>query len=142
VSILPGGLPIPIPEPDGLSAPYWAGLRENLLRIQRCDDCGGVQFGPEWVCHHCHSFALGWTEIAPRGRIYAWERVWHPVHPALEGATPYLVVLVEHATGIRLLGNLLGPPEQDVPIGATVEGVFEHHADADPAFALLHWRLA
>ena len=28
---LPAGLPIPVTEPDGLSAPYWAGLRENRL---------------------------------------------------------------------------------------------------------------
>ncbi len=28
---LPPGLPIPVPEPDGLSAPYWEGLRQNRL---------------------------------------------------------------------------------------------------------------
>ena len=142
MSHLPPGLPIPVAEPDGLSAPYWAGLRANVLRVQRCDACHMMQWGPEWVCHHCHSFRVGWAEIKPRGRIYSWERAWHPVHPALKRATPYLVVLVEHAAGVRLLGNLLGPAEQEVVIGAAVEGVFEHHADAEPAFSLLQWRLA
>ena len=137
MSYLPGGLPAPVAEPDGLSAPYWSGLRENRLRVQRCEACGGVQWGPEWVCHHCHSFALGWTDIAPEGVIYSWERAWHPVHPALKGATPYLVVLVAHACGIRLLGNLLGPAEQEVVIGAEVVGVFEHQA----GYSLLQWRL-
>lgn len=141
MTYLPPGLPVPVAETDGLSAPYWSGLRESVLRVQRCDDCGTMQFGPEWVCHHCHSLAVGWTEIPPIGRIYSWERVWHPVHPALRGATPYLVVLVEHASGLRLLGNLLGPADQAVVIGAAVEGVFEHH-DADPPFSLLHWRIA
>jgi hypothetical protein len=28
-----------------------------------------------------------------------------------------------------------------VRIGAEVEGVFEHHADAKPPFTLLQWRL-
>ena len=29
-----------------------------------------------------------------------------------------------------------------VPIGAEVEAVFEHHADADPPYTLAQWRLA
>jgi hypothetical protein len=41
-----------------------------------------------------------------------------------------------------MLGNLLGDPRQHVPIGAAVEAVFEHHADADPPYSLCQWRLA
>jgi hypothetical protein len=41
-----------------------------------------------------------------------------------------------------MLGNLLGDATQEVIIGAEVEGVFEHHADANPAFTLLQWRYA
>ena len=32
--------------------------------------------------------------------------------------------------------------EQAVQIGAAVQGVFEHHADAEPTFTLLQWQLA
>jgi hypothetical protein len=41
-----------------------------------------------------------------------------------------------------MLGNLLGDPRQDVPIGAEVEAVFEHHPDAEPPYSLCQWRLA
>ena len=78
---LPQGLPIPVAEPDGLSAPYWAGLRQNKLLVQRCRNCSSWQFGPEWLCHRCHAFDLEWTDVEPRGRIFSWERVWHPSHP-------------------------------------------------------------
>lgn len=141
-SYLPAGLPIPVPEADGLSQPYWSGLREGRLRVQRCAGCGTWQFGPEWLCHRCHRFDPAWVEVVPRGRIYSWERVWHPVHPCLKGHGPYLVVLVElpEAGNVRMLGNLLGDPLQEVAIGAEVEGVFEHHASAEPAFTLLQWR--
>ena len=141
---LPAGLPIPVPEPDGLSAPYWNGLRENRLLVQRCGGCGGWQFGPEWICHRCHRFDPGWVEVAPRGRIYSWERVWHPVHACLKDHGPYLVVVVElpHAGNVRMLGNLLGDPRQEVVIGAEVEGVFEHHAQASPPYSLMQWRIA
>ena len=92
---LPPGLPVPVPEPDSLSAPYWSGLREGRLRVQHCAACGTWQFGPEWLCHRCHAFDPAWEEVAPRGRIFSWERVWHPAHAALKGHGAYLVVLVE-----------------------------------------------
>jgi uncharacterized OB-fold protein len=142
-SYLPAGLPIPVPEPDGLSAPYWEGLRRGELLIQRCTACGGWQWGPEWICHQCHSFELGWTPIEARGRIYSWTRSVHPVHAALKEHPPYLIVVVElpHAGNIRMVGNLLGDPQQTVPIGAEVSGVLEHHPDAQPPFTLLQWQL-
>lgn len=141
---LPAGLPIPVPESDQLSQPYWDGLRNNRLFVQRCPACATWQFGPEWLCHQCHRLDPDWVEVEPRGRIYAYERVWHPVHPALKGHGAYLVVLVElpQAGRVRLIGNLLGDPQQAVNIGAEVEGVFEHHADARPAFSLLQWRVS
>lgn len=141
---LPAGLPSPVPETSGLSAPYWNGLREGRLMVQQCSDCGTWQFGPEWLCHRCHVFDPPFREVAPSGSIFSWERVWHPSHPCLVGHGPYLVVLVEvpHAGGIRLVGNLLGDPMQDIAIGAAVEGVFERHDEAQPAYALLQWRLS
>ncbi len=141
-SYLPEGLPIPTPETDGLSAPYWNGLKEGVLTIQRCKSCGGWQWGPEWICHRCLSFDMGWEKVEPRGRIFSWERVWHPVHPALKGHGPYIVVLVElpHADNVRLIGNLVGDPQQTVTIGAEVEGLFEHHPNASTPHTLLQWR--
>ncbi len=131
------------PAATPLDEPYWQGLQEGVLRVQQCAACGGWQWGPEWICHHCLSDQVGFTEVEPRGVIYSYERVWHPVHPALAEQGPYIVVLVElpDAGNVRMVGNLLGDPEQNVPIGAPVEGVFEHHVDAEPAYSLLHWRL-
>ena len=141
---LPLGLPAPEAEADGLSAPFWAALREQRLRIQRCSACGTWQHGPEWICHRCHAFDPEWTEVAPRGVIYSWERVWHAAHPALRDRLPYLVVLVElpHAGGVRLVGNLLGDPMQPVVIGAAVQGIFEPHDEAQPPYTLLQWTTA
>lgn len=139
---LPEGLPIPVPETDSLSAPYWSGLRDNRLMVQRCRHCQTWQFGPEWICHHCRAFDPDWQEVEPLGRIYSWERVWHPAHDVLKGHGPYLAVLVElpQAAQIRMIGNLRGDPMQNVVIGAEVRGVFEHHPDAKPAYSLLQWQ--
>ena len=128
-SYLPSGLPLPAPAVDGLDTGFWEAAKRHELVVQKCNACGGFQFGPEWICYQCHSFDLGWQQVSGRGRIYSWERVWHPVHPALKDACPYLVVLVElpDAGNVRMVGNLLGNPEQEVEIGAEVEVAYEDH---------------
>lgn len=138
------GLPAPRAARDGLDAPFWEGLRGERLLLQRCRTCRTWQWGPEWICHRCHGFDLAFEEVAPRGRIYSYERVWHPVHRALADQGPYVVLLVElpAADHVRVVGNLLGDPRQAVPFEAPVTAVFEHHDDADPPFTLLQWRLA
>jgi uncharacterized OB-fold protein len=80
--------------------------------------------------------------VAPEGIIYSYERVWHPVHPALKEQGPYLIVLVEIPTAdhVRLVGNLLGDPHQDVIIGSQVQAVFEHHETEQHPFTLLQWQ--
>ncbi len=134
----------PIVDAMGLDKPFWDGALKGELWLQRCNACSKFQWGPEWICHRCRSFDLGWAQVPPAGTIYSWERPWHPVHPALKDHGPYLIVLVElpQADGVRLVGNLLGDPTQEVRIGARVAAVFEKHADADPPFALVQWRLA
>lgn len=143
MTYLPQGLPAPVAEPDDLSTPFWTGLTNRQILIQRCCKCRGWQWGPEWICHRCHSFDLEWSEVEGRGRIFSWTRVWHPVHPALSKACPYRVVVVElqEAQNVRLVGNLLGDSGEDVVIGQAVTAVFEMHA-GPPAFTLLQWMSA
>ena len=138
---LPGGLPCPVPARDGLDAPFWEGLRKERILLQRCADCRGWQWGPEWICHRCHSEKLAFEPATGNGVIYSYERVWHPVHPALQDHGPYLIVLVvlPEADDVRLVGNLLGDPLQDVQLGAPVRAVFEHHNGGEPPFTLLQW---
>ena len=137
---MPPGMPLPAPAPDGLDDAFWEGTRNHQLVVQRCRACGTFQFGPEWVCLRCRSNELGWHPCTGRGKVYACERVWHPVHPALKDRVPYLIVLVElpDAGNVRLVGNLLGDPHQDVKIGAEVAVVWEDHEGV----TLPQWRLA
>ena len=134
---------LPRPKPSPLDAPFWEGLQNNMLKLQYCQSCGSWQWGPEWICHKCISLDLTWDTVEATGVIYSWERPWHPVHPALKDHGPYLVVLVElpHAGNVRMIGNLLGDPHQQVVIGSKVEAVFEPHDDAAPAYTLVQWKV-
>lgn len=139
---LPAGMPAP--EADALTRPFWEGLKQHRILVQRCTHCNTWQWGPEWICHACHAFDPAWVEIAGAGRIDSFARIWHPVHPALEGHGPYLAVIVTiaDAGGIRMVGNLLGDPKQDVTIGSRVLPVFEDQPDAATPHTLLQWTLA
>ena len=141
---LRAGLAKPAPDRDGIDAPFWEGLRQEQLLLQRCNGCDRWQWGPEFVCHRCHSFDLRFEETPAEGILYSHQRIWHPVHPALLEQGPYVIALVElpQADGVRLVGNLIGDPHQPLIIGSKVQGVFEHHPDDDPAHTLLQWVVA
>lgn len=141
MSYLAAGLAQPVPQADGLDAPYYAAANEGRLSLQCCNACKQFQWGPEWICHRCHSFDLGWKDVDPKGVIYSYERVWHPVHPALKEQGPYIVALIElpSANNVRVVGNLLGDARAPVKIGSAVKAVFEHHPEAAKPFTLVHW---
>jgi uncharacterized protein len=134
---LPEGLPAP--QPTDLDRPYWEAAARHELAVQRCEACGWMQFPPEEICSSCHRFDPGWATVPARGSLYSWTRIWHPVHPALKDAGPYLVAVValEAEPRIRMEGNLLGPVDVDPPMDAPVEAVFEDH----DSYTLVHWRL-
>jgi uncharacterized OB-fold protein len=123
---------------NGLDREFWEGAREHEIRIQRCRDCRGFQWGPELVCHHCHSFDVGFEAVAPTGTIYSWERVWHPSHPALVDHVPYLVLVVEldDAPGVWLVGNYVGDQLAELVIGTPVRASFEDH----DSYTLVQWQ--
>ena len=141
--VLPEGLPTPAPSIEGLGREFWEKTREHKLTVQRCKNCGEWQWGPELICHKCYSEDLYYQEVDGRGRIYSWQRVWHPAHPALREAVPYVIVLIEldAPKGIRMVGNIVGDPRQEIKFGANVEAVFEDHNSATPPFTLVQWRL-
>tara|TARA_Y100001936_G_scaffold182014_1_gene179160 strand:+ start:9433 stop:9720 length:288 start_codon:yes stop_codon:yes gene_type:complete len=94
------------------------------------------------MCHACNSLELEWVAVNPTGQIYSWQRPHHPVHNALSDRGPYIIVLVElpQADNVRMVGNLLGDPLQEVEIGAPVSVVFEDR-EGDPDFTLVQWEV-
>ena len=92
----------------------------------------------------CLSFDLDWTRCRARAASTAGSGRGIRCIRRCKDHGPYVVVLVElpDAGGVRMVGNLLGDPQQEVKIGAAVEAVFEPHDDAKPPFTLVQWKLA
>lgn len=141
MAYLPDGLPAPMASPDGLDTAYYEAVARHELVVQKCQDCGTFQWGPEWICHKCRSLNVGWAQVEPKAKIYSWERVWYPVHPAVAESLPYVVALVElpQAGNVRMIGNLLGDATEPIVIGADVEAVFEDHPGEFP-YTLVQWQ--
>ena len=96
----------PVPEPTPESRPYWQGLAEGRLMLQRCADCGRVRHYPRPLCDACHSFATDWVEASGAATLHSWTVAHHPYHPAFRGELPYTVVTADLPEGVRMVAQL------------------------------------
>ncbi len=60
----------PLPLPTPVTQPYWDGLRERRIRLQRCDDCRAWVFYPRSRCPRCLSDALSWHDASGAATLY------------------------------------------------------------------------
>ena len=115
----------PLPEPTPESQPYWTGLKENRLLLQRCSECGVIRHYPRPMCSHCHSMKSEWVEASGRGRVHSWTVTHHPFHEAFKESVPYVLVTVDLDEGVRMQSQLRGAELNDLQVGLPVEVFFE-----------------
>lgn len=108
-----------LPTPTRESQPYWDSLREGVLCLQRCADCGTVRHYPRPVCPACFSMKCDWVEAAGTGVVHSWTVSHHAFHPSFKRDLPQTFVTVDLPEGVRLLAPLRGDA-QDLAIGQAV----------------------
>jgi uncharacterized OB-fold protein len=133
----PGGrYPLrPVVGPD--TAFFWEGVEAGELRVQRCAECGGLRHPPGPMCPRCHSTKRDHVTACGRGVVHSHVVHHHPPVPGLR--PPFVVALVDLEEGVRMVGNVLGCPPQEVRIGMPVELVFQK---MDDELTLPQWRPA
>jgi uncharacterized OB-fold protein len=109
------------------------------LMVQACRACGQAQHPPEDLCRSCGSHDVGPRRSAGLGRVESSVVVHRAVHPHLKDRVPYVVILVsiDDAPGVNLIGNVYGATPGEVEIGACVRVVFEEATDPDSGEKLL-----
>lgn len=115
---------------------FWAGTAAGELRIQRCGECGALRHPPGPACPTCGALKPEYLIASGVGEIYSYVVHHHPPVPGRR--LPFVVVLVELAEGVRMVGELLSAPSQ-VQIGAAVRVEFVR---VDDDLTLPAWRLA
>ncbi|MGW0807073.1 bifunctional MaoC family dehydratase N-terminal/OB-fold nucleic acid binding domain-containing protein [Nonomuraea sp. NPDC002799] len=94
---------------------FWDGVRAGELRIQTCADCGELRHPPGPLCPHCRSSNRSHTLATGEGTLYSYVVHHHPPVPGRE--TPFVVAVVELPEGVRIVGNVVGCPIEEVAIG-------------------------
>jgi uncharacterized protein len=134
------GRPLPVADRD--SMPWWAGLTEYELRLQRCDDCATLRWPPRALCNRCGSLDWSWMTASGQATVASWIVNHHAFSDAF--AVPYVVVLarLDEQEDILVPGAYGGAPDgQGVRVGQRLVVAFEDVAvpeGADP-MALLRW---
>ena len=62
----------PLPRPDTLNGPFWAGAKEGKLLLQKCPSCGDVRFPPGPICPKCLADGQVWVEASGKGTLESW----------------------------------------------------------------------
>lgn len=119
--------PIPHPSPD--TQPYWDGLAAGKLLIQRCRGCGKLRHYPRPVCDGCWSMAHDWVAASGRATVHSWTVCHHPFHIGFKAESPYVLLTVDLAEGVRAMGQLRGLDPAALKLGLAMELGFERTAE-------------
>jgi hypothetical protein len=116
-------------------APFWDGLREGRLTLQRCRDCGRARFPVAPVCPYCGGSSADWQPLSGTGTVHSWIRYHRGYLPEFEPLMPYAVLCVELDDGPRMFGRLVGEAP-DPWIGMPVQAIVERFPGGEcvPAF--------
>ncbi|MEP9360422.1 Zn-ribbon domain-containing OB-fold protein [Sphingomonas sp. KR3-1] len=114
----------PLPVPDSESTPFWDGMREGRLMLQRCASSGEFLFPPVTFCPGSLE-RPEWAQASGKGTVFSWIVVRHPVpRDIYADEVPYVVAIVALDEGCRMTGNLIGIAPEDVRAGMPVEIAF------------------
>ena len=126
----------PLPDPTPATQPFWDGLREHKLMLQRSKKTGKAIYYPRSVSPHGPNDTLDWVECTGRGTVYSFTIARRPTAPQWAEDGDYAIAIVEIDEGARLTANIVNCPSDEVQIGMRVKAVF---VDVTPEVTLLQF---
>jgi len=120
----------PIPRPSATTRPFWDGLNQRKVQIQRCDGCDSWVFYPRTRCPSCLSDLLIWREVSGQGVLYTYTLARQPTAPHFADETPQQLAVVELDEGVRMTSTLVNVEPSDIVIGMRLQPYFDQVTDA------------
>lgn len=101
--------PLPVTDDPDTGGFFAAAARGNIA-VCTCSACDNVVHLPRSLCDRCYAPTV-WRDVGPTARLVTYTVVEQQIHPAFE--VPYTIVLVQldDAPGVRLVGRLDGAVE-------------------------------
>lgn len=119
--------PRPLATPT--SQPFWDGLAEEKVRVQRCEDCGTWVWYPRSRCSSCLSSRLTWTDVSGAATLYTFTVARQPTMAAFGDEMPQLLAVVELEEGPRLTTTVWGTDPEALEVGMAMSPVFDRGDD-------------
>jgi uncharacterized OB-fold protein len=118
-----------LPKLDAVNQGFWTSGQDDVLRFQRCADCGWFQHPPSACCSRCLSEHHGWQPVSGMATVEAVTINYQPWSPGME--VPYAIAIVglDEQPGLRLTTNIVGVAPDQVHIGQRLRVVFEQADD-------------
>ena len=123
---------------DPVAAPFWQGLRERVIRVQKCVRCGALRYPPLAGCPECLGSTAEWVEVGPAGAVWSYAVYHRALQPAFADEIPYTVAVVELDDGPRITARMVHGSDP-VGVGTRVTAAFE---DVTADVTQLKWRIA
>ena len=118
-----------VPSPTPETQPYWDGLNEGRLRLQRCADCGKVRHYPRPMCDACWSMNVEWIDASGHGSVHSWTITHYAFHPGFKGDLPYILLTVDLPEGVRMNAQARGIEAGALRVGLPVVVAFDRVKD-------------
>lgn len=115
----------PRPEITSDNRPYFDGLNEGRLMLQRCAACGKIRHYPRPVCDGCWSMQAEWVQASGLATVHSWTISHHPFHPGFKAELPYALVTVDLEEDVRLHARARDIDPATLRIGMPVRIGFE-----------------
>ena len=116
---------------------FWDGTARGELRIQKCNACGALRFPPGPTCVECARFDRGHVVAAGTGTVFSYVVHRYPPVPGKE--LPIVIALIDLDEGVRMVGEVVDVPADDIAIGTRLRVDFRR---VDDDLTLPVWRKA
>ncbi|MCP8615250.1 Zn-ribbon domain-containing OB-fold protein [Salirhabdus salicampi] len=105
------------------SKPFWDGLKNKQIKLQKCNDCTHAQFPPGPVCSKCLSNNISWISSTGKARVWSKIGFWKPyLKPYTD--VPYYVVMVKLAEGPMITARISEEHHSKINCDSEVEATF------------------
>jgi uncharacterized OB-fold protein len=128
--------------------PFNTGLPANpTLTLQRCGECGQVNYPPRELCGGCLADALSWQPVDDNGTVQSLSELHYSLEPRYAEKLPWAIASVRLACGPIVISHLLpgvavGTEVRLRPVVDTAGTVMLLAAGRDSDRALSNWLAA
>jgi uncharacterized OB-fold protein len=129
-----GPLPV-VNDPD--TAGHFEAAARGVLALCVCSKCATVLHLPRAYCFNCGSHDVEWRAFSGAATLYSWTVVERQLMAAFPAPNTVVVVQLDDAPSVHLIGQLPGRPElrASMPMRVT----FDHLADG---VVMPNWEVA